>query len=342
MEPFLHRVLERAVRGDFDRTEGVVAGLRRMVGELLSDTPDTPPPDLVYGAAEWRRRVADVVAAATPLVGSRPRTGPPPPASCERRPPAFPTWDGRWTELPLSSPDLRVRGRVDVAERRGDSVTLTDLKTGSPTGPDGTVRPAVALQLQAYGLIVADAAPGTSVDLRVLGGSSASVPFGPEERGEVERTLHRLGDRLPTGQELNAPDLARPGPYCRHCDGRHRCAAYQAVAPSWWARGSEHPIPSDVWGKVEGVEERPGATVDLDLRDVSGRRVRIANLRGGLADGVRAGDRFYAFGLERRGPTVRTGTYTAPLGYRDVDPDTGEAAWALATFVGDGPPMNAR
>lgn len=339
----LHDLHEAAARGHFRSPSTFPAEARAFVaGRVEALDPAIPSPQAVYGAMAWRQRVAAVVAGAKAFVedgrpqpparGTNPQTrargdiptGPPPYAT---------RGDGRWPEQWLASPRLRVRGKADLVERRGDRVTITDLKTGAASSSESAVSPSTALQLRAYGLIVAESLPAVQIDLVVSSTVARPVSFGPAERAAALETLASLDAALPTGQEVSV-DVATPGPACRFCSRRHRCSAYRERAPSWWADGAPHPIPLDVWGHVEEVAAAASST-SLQLRDAAGRRVRIARLRSALVPDVRTGDAVGAFGLRGRGHRTEDGAYVAPVHYADLDADGQTAAWTLALY-GDG------
>ncbi|PAP74168.1 PD-(D/E)XK nuclease family protein [Rubrivirga marina] len=333
----LHRLVEAAARGQVDDRDGFARGARRAVDALLAELPErTPAPQRVLGALEWRRRRADAVAVARSVAGKAPvRRGASAPARSPDRPEPWTVADGRWTEVVLRSDVLRVTGRADLVERSGDLVRISDLKTGSPTTSDGTVRASVVLQLRAYGLVAAERLPSARIELRVVGTSSFDVSFNEGDRDAALRTIRSVSDQLPPSRHVSAADLARPGAACGSCRHRHRCGPYLASAPSWWRDGEDFPFPLDLWGTVESVRSG-GETSDLVLRDPTGRRVRVAGLRAALARDLEPGDALFAFGFDeptgRRGPSWRP----APLVLRDLDPDTGAAAWSLAVF---GPPL---
>lgn len=336
----LHRLLECAVRGEIDDGKGFSQGARQTLRHLLDALPEgTPPPGVVYGALGWRQKVADVVADAQ-MLSYRPSgaasfklavasaSAP----SSQRPANALLDGDGRWPEAWLESARLRVRGRADLVERRGSTVVVTDLKTGSAVKPGGEVDARVALQLQVYGLIVAEHVPSAQVELRVTSGSSVEVPFDTAERRAAMADLKGLAERLPHDQDVPSTALAKPGAACSHCAHRHRCSAYRMAAPQWWRDGADHPIPPDTWGRAETVAQGAADTLTLVVRDVADRRVRIARLRGTLAAGLCEGDRVFAFGLDRFKAHGNRGRHVAPLIYQDRDPDSETAAWSLAIF----------
>ena len=346
----LHRLVEAAARGLVDDRDGFARGARHVIDDLLAELPEgTPAPQLVLGALEWRRRRADAVAVARSVAGGRPRhrNGPTPdhpPGGLPDRPAPWITHDGRWTEVPLRSGALRVGGRADLVERSGDLVRISDLKTGSPTAPDGTVRASVALQLRAYGLVAAERLPGARIELRVVGTSSFDVSFNEGDRDAALRMIRSVSDQLPPSRHVSAENLARPGAACGSCLHRPRCGPYLASAPIWWRDGEDFSFPLDLWGAVESVRGG-GETLDLVLHDPTGRRVRVAGLRAALARDLEPGDALFAFGFDEPTGHWRPSRRPAPLALRDLDPDTGAAAWSLAVFgppVADVPPLPVR
>ena len=356
----LHGLYEAAVRGEVEPGPGFPDRMHAELDRRVARLPaDVPPPEAVYGYVDWLQRASDVVArsrlraeeAWTGEGGGTPDRRPTPgartasaPAAPAPEPPFVRRTRGRWTELPLTSPALGVRGRADLVERDGRRIVVTDLKTGSL---GGTAAGDAALQLRAYGLVVLEWVPDAEVHLAVEAASVEPVPFGPADRDAARQALADLARRLPPGETARAADLARPGAACRFCAVRHRCLAYRAAAPRWWRDGTDHPAPVDVWGRVESVQPAPRG-VALALRDAAGRLAHVARLRPGYADGVRPGDAFHAFGLRGRPGRTDDGLALAPTRYHDLDADGAVGAWTLATFASrpqggdaDGPTLPA-
>lgn len=334
----LHELVELAAKGYVDDADGFAAGARRLLSCLAETLPDgTPSPALVYGGLEWRRMVADAVAVAYRV--ARPFSGATwrPVAHSARRPvqrrATSAPWhveDGRWLEVDLVSDDLRLAGRADLVTRRGDGVTVTDLKTGTGAVRGGQAASHVAIQLRAYGLVVAERLPRARVDLLVTARSDVPVPFGPGEQLETERAVRTLSELLPRGVGVDATAVATPGPTCRYCAHRPRCGAYLAEAPSWWRLGADYPVPLDVWGRVRSVaSDRTGRTTVV-LDDAAGRRVQLSSLSPKAP--IERDEMLHAFGLEEPAGYWRRGRRTAPLAYHDYDAETGTSAWTLALY----------
>lgn len=340
-----HLLLERAVRGEVGTQPSPRAGARTALDGLTSKArrgglpgfpDDLPPPEVVYGPLEWRRKVGDVVALAAALSrgSGRPRHLPGSSALGRSRRPLL-DGDGQWAELPLKSTHLRVHGRADLVAREGREVRVVDLKTGRAVTAGGEVSSEVAFQLRAYGLVVEEQVPSASVKLSVEGDRTVEVPFGEDARAATLETLRDLSDQLPLGRTVSADATARPGPACRRCSRRHRCRSYLSAAPSWWRDGAPHSFPEDVWGIVRAVTHDSGGTLTLDLEDAAGRYVRLHGVRPEFVAGVRVGSALFAFGLNAESAPRPGGVRRAPANYRDVDPDTSSEAWSLATFLGD-------
>lgn len=328
----LHQLLEDAVRGRIDDSEGFPRGARKCLASLVGELPDcSPPPQLVFGLLRWDEKVADAIADAGAL--AQPYRSPTP-APGEGA--AVPETEhvnefalhtaGRWSEARLESAALRIRGRADLVERDGHTVVVTDLKTGHATGPGGAVDPAVVLQLRAYGLIVAERLPDADVRLRVASGASTDVSFGHAERLATARALAGLADALDPAHVVEASTLAAPSAACVRCSHRHRCPAYRDAAPAWWTALPDHAVPVDVWGTVTAMSS---GAVTLD--DVAGRRVQIKRLRPSFAWAA-VGERVYAFGLDEPPGRWRAGRTEAPRTFQDGDADSARQAWALAVY----------
>lgn len=339
----LHRLLEHAVEQPAD-VKVTGTDLRKKLDELIAACreaklhgipSDVPPPEQVFSPVEWRRRTRDATALALEVGGKeRLSITTSSPSQATESPPLF-SGKGKWTELPLRSPRLRVRGRADLVRRLEDEVRIIDLKTGRAVLSDGRVSPGVALQLRTYGLVVLEKLPNVRLQLCVRGHSSAEVPFDESDRRDTLETIRELHDKLPQGCSIKTEPVAAPGRVCNYCRFRHRCSIYLEVAPRWWRDGVSHPVPPDVWGTVCAIPRRSRRLVTIDLKDAAGRYVRLHDVRSELVSGVKVGVEIYAFGIgsvEKKGyGEIRY----APVNYQDAEPNGKSGAWTLGIFRAD-------
>lgn len=61
--------------------------------------------------------------------------------------------DGQWVEVPIEVPELRLNGRMDVLDRSGKEVKITDIKSGSIEDEKGEIVERVIRQIRLYGLM---------------------------------------------------------------------------------------------------------------------------------------------------------------------------------------------
>lgn len=247
----------------------------------------------------------------------------------------------RWIvgpEVGLESRNLRLRGRADRIRRLGPRILeVRDFKTGATLDERGEIKEGIALQLQAYGLLVLEAQPGADVRLVVDDGEEREVPFDVDARRKATDEVMRITRSMPPAGPASAEELPRPGTSCLGCSVRHVCPAYRANAPAWWKQYPSNidRLSNDVWGTALEVLGVGQERVDLVLRDDAGRRVRIDGLsdRHGLTPSV-AGKRIWFFGLEATGATRGfDGARFHPRTFHELPRDRMERqAWALQVF----------
>jgi hypothetical protein len=224
-----------------------------------------------------------------------------------------------------------VRGRADRIEKIGQTVRITDLKTGKTS-------PQAEFQLGLYGLAVVDRAQqlgcNVGIELRVDAADGiAHVPF-------VAEAVRERWLRLMTALER---PYATPGEHCVRCAVRHACEKYDdqaARSASARSRGS-----FDLSGTVRSCGEADGLGMIRIERDSGGQRlVSLGRLRPGWLhrpDGTRLapGDRVAFFGLRPAPGTARPAFSGDTVNFvelpRDAErPEKMEAiAWALAGYV---------
>jgi RecB family exonuclease len=121
-------------------------------------------------------------------------------------------------EMRLESLTLRLKGRADRIRQLGPHVfEVRDFKTGAILDDQGEIKQEIALQLQAYGLLLIERRPDAEVRLVVDNGDEREVPFDSEERRIAKDELKRIADSMPPSGRASANDLADPGQCCFGC-----------------------------------------------------------------------------------------------------------------------------
>lgn len=240
-------------------------------------------------------------------------------------------------EINLESRALRLRGRADRIRQLGVRMfEVRDFKTGATVDEHGEIKPEIALQLQAYGLMLMERLPNAQVRLVVDDGEEREVPFDLETRRATRDALERFASSMPPPGRSSAVELASSGQACLGCQVRHVCPVYRTNAPTWWKQypSEIERLPSDVWGVASEI--RGDTRIDLVLRDDAARRVRIDGLDGrhGIGHAV-VGSRIWFFGLEATGATrAFDGSRFHPRSFHELPRDRLERrAWTPQVFV---------
>jgi hypothetical protein len=347
---FVHSVLEEVSRTKDtvswpDGINAIMAReLDRIDGKLCSDRNLVPmaPLRVAMGEHEWARRRAYIIRVSR-LIGARGSMSPHTSRDSGldrlnldlRRIPV----GAVWSEVPLESARLRLKGRADRIQRdQKDVYSIVDFKTGSASDEDGNLRESVRIQMFCYGLILADLLQqSVRISLKVDDGVLHEVPF-DQASGErtVQSLLIRFRELGEPGNELPAARLATPGNVCVLCSIRHRCRTYIENAPHWWATppaGIEQ-VPMDIWGRVKSVKTGT-AYETLDMVDCTGRTIRVRGLdpRHGIGT-MSASDGLFFFGLKARSvPRDRMNRALPPINFYEVPDDpSGPRAWGLKCF----------
>lgn len=328
----LHRVLERAARENGSAEDIFEEEYRRIVTELRSDPRRAHFADLAStkSLAEWTRQRAWVLSRARALRGSRSRG--------DWTPHADAILPVAGVEVPLESRSLRLRGKADRIRQLGARVfEVRDFKTGATLDGEGAIKPEIALQLQAYGLMLLERRQGIEVSLVVDDGVDRTIPFDDDGRQVAKNTIEEIMGSMPPAGLAAAAGLARPGSDCWGCAIRHVCLTYRSTAPNWWMSypSTVDRLSNDVWGTV--VDIVGSGCIDVVLRDDAGRRVRIDGVdeRHGISASS-IGSRLWFFGLEASGVSRGfDGVRFYPRSFHELPRDRQERrAWALHVFVG--------
>ena len=338
-----HEMVERAMRG-FGRTgETTFEELELVLGSLLDDArerlcgnPATAPYSnllCTMSPLAWARKRRAILDIAYESAG---RVLPYGGASDSHNHGTFRfenlLRDGRWVEVPIEVPELRLKGRMDVLYRRGRETKITDIKSGRLEDENGEIVERVVRQIQLYGLMANWLQPSTHVILTILAGVERPVPFDEDVRGETFAWLRSRTDLLPPGSTVFCDSVAQVGPDCRWCVMRHRCVRYLRDAPTLWASELDWPLPLDVWGTIERIDSSGNALVDLTLCDAGGRKVKVFCLRDVHVAGMRVGDRVWLFNLSASVIDIRGTSWRHPLNFHEIGDSASDRAWSLQAF----------
>jgi hypothetical protein len=346
-----HTLLERAARGSIPRLETMRVPLEGELQKLLQEaaarlssreeTAHFASLDKTLPEVEWHNLTRDLLASAEKLLSNAPRfepglTGRPQgrePTQYEDLPPV-----GRFPEVRISAPDLRLAGRMDFVEKLPQHrVVVRDYKTGRVRDREGQVLDKISLQLRLYGLAINAVDPKAEVELSAVEGTTeVQIIWGQEEVEQSESWLRSIVDSLSPGTTLLSRELAQPGPTCTHCAFRHTCPAYLESAPRLWTVGSEKgSMPFDIWGTIVARDIGPRG-ITLHLTDAAGRRVSIQRLssRHGDPGEFIQGQAAYFFGLAVNRPQVVRGVHHHPRNFYELPSDsTQKRAWGLAVYT---------
>jgi hypothetical protein len=234
---------------------------------------------------------------------------------------------------------MRLRGKADRIRRHGiKAFEVRDFKSGATLDENGMVKADIALQLQAYGLILLEKHRDAEIRLVVDDGVEREVAFDAEARHSARESIARVTNAMPPVGEAMADTLMRPGNGCWGCAVRHVCPGYRQIAPTWW---KEYPreldrASNDVWGTV--IEVHGCGRVDVVLRDDAGRRVRVDGVdeKHGIIPAM-VGMRLWFFELEATGASRGfDGTRFHPRTFHELPRDRMERrAWSLHVFAED-------
>ncbi len=338
-----HELVEMTIRGVGKTEEATFESLERALGTLLNDerkrlsrNPATAPySDLprIMSPLAWARKRRTILDMAYESA-VRTRAYKVASNSRNRVPFRFENLlrDGQWIEVPIAVSELRLKGRMDVLNRRGNEVKITDVKSGRVEDENGEIITRVLRQIQLYGLMAKGLEPSAQVILTILAGSERAVPFDEDAQDETLAWLRSRMEPLVPGATVSCDSLAQVGPDCRWCDMRHRCERYLQDAPSLWVRDLEWPLPLDIWGTIERIDSNSDDLVDLTVRDAGGRRIKAFCLSDARMAGIRTGNRIWLFNLLASVTEIRGAFWRHPLNFYEIGDSASDRAWSLQAF----------
>ncbi|WP_434300172.1 PD-(D/E)XK nuclease family protein [Corallococcus exiguus] len=242
-------------------------------------------------------------------------------------------------EVPLGSKSLHLRGAADFVEwPEDDIVRISDFKSGGVLDPEGQLKEGYILQLQGYALALHDAAHPRPKGFRLEVVSDGGV-FDVDGRTETLDYLRRKleNQKVPWGQQAVAVDYETAGPSCMFCPQRPRCSSYTKYAEEAWESNrvgvGQRPLPLDIWGVVESVEEGP-TTLHVRIRSPEGERRLIAGLahRHFLSRLCQVGEPIWIYGLQTL-EGARGGQFVHPLNFHEEGTKPWTSAWTTQVLL---------
>jgi hypothetical protein len=332
-----------AVRGQIARHGTPARDAETTLERLLDDEEarlavvwPPPAPNLrsVFPPLIWRRKRRVVLdLAESYLSGAVPRVQESVPVG-PRSPKDLPS-AGRWCELRIEVPELRLAGRADLVDLEPGKVTIRDLKTGRVVTDDAKILPHIECQMRLYGIMARRIWPNAEVQLVVDDGNERAISFEDTDAEELLGWLNASVLSLPVETTVSAGALATPGEACEGCSFRHVCPAYRSVAPQFWTGSASVRMPLDTWGNIEIIVQRPNGLCDIALTDAAHRRVKVFGLLDARMSALSPGQSLWLFGLRTRDRRGSADSWRHPLNFFEVtDDDPFGRAWTLETFAG--------
>ena len=243
--------------------------------------------------------------------------------------------NGRWAEVPIYVPTLRLKGRIDILERTANEIKIVDFKSGRIIDANGEIKPNIVLQLLIYGIMAQSLDPSACVSLVINDGTEHQVPFDHEISEHKKDWLRSIMGSLVPGTIAWAEEHEMVGPDCRWCRIRHCCTKYIRETPELWTRDIEWQLPMDTWGTLEALTPKRNELVDLTLSDASGRRVKVFNVKETHLEKLIVGTRLWLFELASSRAALSGNFWRHPLNFYEVgESDMSDRAWSLQVFVG--------
>jgi len=241
--------------------------------------------------------------------------------------------NGRWVEVPICVPVLRLKGRIDVLERTGDEIKIIDLKSGCVVDADGHIKPKITLQLLLYGLLAQYLDPKAHLSLIVNDGMEHPILFDSKIMEETESRLISMMSSFVSGEIVPAERHAKLCLDCSWCGIRHRCLRYLREVPGLWTREIEWRLPLDTWGTVERFVTNDNGLLDLTLLDEGGRRIKVFRVRETHLTKLAIGKRVWLFDLAASQTALDGNYWKHPLNFHEINEfDPTDRAWSLQVF----------
>jgi RecB family exonuclease len=240
---------------------------------------------------------------------------------------------GRWFEVAINVPALRLKGRIDILERTPEGLLITDFKFGDIKDEDGLLKSQIAMQLRLYGLMAASLDQTANISLFVNDGNLNPVPFDSKIANETKDWLRSLTDELPSGTVVQSEGLSKVGSDCLWCHQRHRCIKYRKEAPALWSREIEWRLPLDTWGRVDKLSMKD-ELAEIGMTDAGGRLVKIFGVRDQHLTNVKIGNALWLFNLAVSRRSCGGTTWRHPLNFHEINiHDEFDRAWSTQIFI---------
>lgn len=339
----IHKLMELAARGGIEGNGDPGELVKRVFEDLLESTRkklEIDPRHLSYvdlrstmPPLEWRRRIRFALDSALRLLDAASKIVP-----ADTLGDAVSlsdiVGDGRWAEVSIVSPSLRLAGRVDILERKNGIITVHDLKTGRVKDETGEVFPHLQSQMCLYGLMVRSLDPKKKIRLVIDHEESTLIPFGEKKVAETEERLMSLLSMLPVSKTVSSTSLAVFGPECLNCSFRHQCTTYLTEAPGRWSSQCEYRLPLDSWGVVQAIERIHADNNEIRLIDQALRQVKVFGLRDVQLEYVKVGSKVWLFGLASDFRGRNQTAWSHPMNFHELAVgSTGQTAWCLQIYA---------
>ncbi len=217
-------------------------------------------------------------------------------------------------EVPVSTPDGRVQGRIDAIVLRNDGPVVRDYKSGAifePGDKKHTLKEAYQIQLRMYAALYAVTTGRWPARLEIVPilGNPEEVEFDAESCDSLVEAAREELDAVNgviTGSqspEIVQERLAKPGPEtCTYCTFRPGCLPYQAAS----AAGSGQ-WPHDVRGTLKSLVTLADGRAMMEI-ECAGSVIRIRGLtlpgRHPALEFLQSGDAVAVYNARSTGSTA--------------------------------------
>jgi PD-(D/E)XK nuclease superfamily len=283
----IHRLLEDAGHGTFS-SEGVVAVDRRW-GELVADAErvmldgwlERHFVPLSRSVADFEVRRIQTRARALELTGAVSAARARPVAAVRNAPDQL-----LGCEVPVSTQDGRVRGRIDAVVLESGAPVIRDYKSGAifepGAGNEHTLKDAYEIQMRMYAALYAATTGTWPAKLEVIPilGMPEPVSFDPLACNTLveaaRQALNTVNEEVRLEGSVGTIEgrLARPGPsVCAQCPFRPGCAPYRTAR----SVGENDPWPQDMWGVLKSIVPLGSDSLVMEI-ECAGLQIRIRGL----------------------------------------------------------------
>jgi len=189
-------------------------------------------------------------------------------------------------EVPVSSQDGRVRGKIDAVVLESGAPVIRDYKSGGIYEPgaenEHTLKDAYEIQMRMYAALYAATTGSWPAKLEIIPmlGTSEPVTFDPSTCttlvGRARDALNAVNEEIRMEGSVGGVEgrLARPEPgVCVHCPFRPGCAPYQTAR----ALRVNGQWPQDIWGVLKSIVPLGSDRLLMEI-ECAGQEIRIRGL----------------------------------------------------------------